>query len=536
VKAKVENLSTLAAHYGGETSEGTGSIRPIQVLLRDIVFETPLVDLGVEEGMLTQDGSVMLSADLGGLPLRLRGMLAFKSLEARSMDVSIGTGRAFFEGKLKAPFNVKGSLRSVKLDELLAVFSQVEGRGEIDGQIDVVGAGEDLSAWGTLRLKGGQVEGFPVEAAVPWLYKAGDFTVSQAKLESGAGDIALQVSADLRPNPLTDRFFARGTVRDVSMKKLERLLSPGVSLEGEGGMVDFWTSADQGGALAGKVFVRLPELKVEGKEVVKGLRANVFFSPNWNLAVDCLGEVFGGKIQGGGDVFRNTPSAPWRSTLAFTLKGAQSGLVAAAFPALAPLALSGNMDADAHIESLGNTLAVKGEARSQALTLAGTRFDALLASIRYERGAVVLEGLKARIGRAPLDLSGTVDLTTSELRFGGSLKGFDPQSIPELQQVEGLCDVALGVQGTLTSPKVAVTIAGSENKVAGVPLRRATLSGTYADGKISLPETTLSVPGGSVSFRGDVDLPQNGEPYLDLSGAVTNLEMGAIAQDSNVTG
>jgi hypothetical protein len=539
VKAKVEDLSTLAAHYGGEKSEGSSSIRPIQVLLHDITFDTPFAAVGVEEGFLTQDGSIMLSADLGGLPVRLRGTLAFESLEALSIDVSVGTtGRAFFAGKLTAPFKVKGSLQSVKLNELLAVFSQVEGRGEIDGQIDVMGAGENLGAWGTLRLKDGQVAGFPVEASVPWRYKAGDFSVSQAKLESGAGDIELKVSADLRPNPVTDRFFARGSVRNASMKKLERLLSPGVSLEGEGGMVDFWTSADQGGAVAGKVFMRLPELKVEGKEVVKGLRANLVLSPNWNLAVDCTGEVFGGKVFGAGEVLRSASNALWHSTLKFTLKEMKSNLVATAFPALAPLDLSGTLDADAHIVSLGNDLAVRGEARSQAFTLFGRRFDALSASMRYEKGTVVLEDLKARIDKALLDFSGAADLTTSELRFAGNLKGFNPQSIPELSQVEGLCDVTLEVQGTLTSPRVMVTLISNENKVAGVPLRHVKLSGTYENNKVYLPETTLQVPGGSLSFRGDVDLSKNGEPYLNLSGALTNLDLESIAQDwdMDVTG
>jgi hypothetical protein len=558
VRAKAEDLSTLAAHYGGEKSEGPGSIRPIQVLLRDITLETPFVSIAVDEGTLTQDGSVMLSADLEGLPVRLHGILAFRSLEALSMDVSVGAGRAFFQGKLTSPFNVKGTLRSVKLEELLAIFPQVEGKvkgkGEIDGQIDVLGAGENLSAWGALRLRKGQVAGFPIEATVPWGYRGGDFSVSSAKVKSGAGDLELKISADLRPVPVTDRFFVRGTVRNVSMKKLEQLfLSPGVNLEGEGGMVDFWTSADQGNALAGKVFVRVPELRVEGKEVLKGLRANVFLSPNWNLAVDCTGEVLGGKILGTGEVRPNAQNSlnsvnslnplnslntRWRSTMAFSLKEMKAALVAAAFPALAPLAPSGTLDADAYVVSLGNSLAVRGEARSSALTLAETRFDALSASLRYERGSVVLEGLKARIGKGLLDFSGVADLTTSELRFGGNIKGFNPQSIPALSQVEGLCDVTLGVQGTMTSPRVTAAITSEESKVAGVSLRRVRLSGTYENGKVSLPETILRLPGGSLSFRGDVDLPKNEEPHLDLSGVLTNLDLGTLTKswDTNVRG
>jgi hypothetical protein len=536
VRADAEDLSTLAARYGGKESESSASIEPIRVTLRDITLDTPLYSVEVEEGFLTQDGAVMLSADLGGLPVRVDGILSLDPLQALSVDVFLGTGRAFFGGKLTAPFDVKGVLHSVKLDELLAVFSDLEGGGEIDGHFNVMGAGENLGAWGSLRLSRGRVAGIPVEASVPWRYKNGDFSVTQAKVESLSADIELKVSADLRPVPLADRLLARGSVRNVSMNNLDRALSLGADLEGDNGMVDFWVSADQGGAVAGKVFVRLPNLKAKGMEIVKGLRASVILSPNRELAMDCTGEVFGGKVLGTGEV--RQAAALWRSTMRFSADGIDAALVAAAFPGLAPLAPAGVLNLSAGVENRGGRFVVEGQTRSQALTLGGVRLGSLLASVRWEEDSLVLEELRAQIGKAPLALSGRVNLATSELRFAGDLKRFDPRSVPALEQLEGLCDVTVSVEGTTKSPRVTAAAAGSENSVAGVPIRRMRLSGTYENDKITVPETVWPVPGGSLSFRGEIGLPKGGEPVLNLSGGLANLDLKTLSQswDTDVTG
>ena len=370
VRANVENLSTLALRYGGKSGESSApSIKPIRVTLRDITFDTPMYQIEIDEGLLAMDGSLALSADLGGLPVCVSGHLDFDQLQALSLDVSIGSGRAFLEGKLTEPLDIKGGLHSVKLGELMAVlpgFSTASGEGDIEGRFNVMGAGEHLGAWGSLYLNNGSVAGLPAEMSTSWSYKGGDFSLSNTKVKAMSADMDLKVSADLRPVPTADRFMARGTVRGVSMKNLERLLSLDVSLDGDNGIVDFWVSADLAGKTAGKVFVRLPDVKADGAQVIKGLRANVLFSPD-GVTVDGTAEAFGAKLTGAGD---------------------------------GSIGRNGSF-----------TMALGTEAGS-ALSLAGVKLEGLNASARYENGLITLDALRARIGKAPLNLAGTLSLTT----------------------------------------------------------------------------------------------------------------------------
>ncbi|MDR3265829.1 MAG: hypothetical protein LBT15_07455, partial [Synergistaceae bacterium] len=535
VRANVEDLSTLAARYGGEGGgSGSDGLRPIRVTLRDITFDTPLYSVSVGEGLLTRDGTVQLSADMGGLPVRVDGRLAFSPLEALSVDVRVGSGRASLAGRLMAPFDIEGRFGSLKLNELLSVFSKIDGRGNFDGNFTVQGAGESLKAWGRVGLTGGEIEGIPVSASIPWGYKEGNFVVSQAKMESLSADIELRVSADLRPVPLTDRLLVRGSIRNISMKNLDSALSLKMKLDGEGGMLDFWASADQGGKTAGKVFARLPDFRADGRQLVKGLRAEFLMFPDRSLTVDGSGEIFGAKLTARGETLKKGELRP---AVLFTVDKMNTALVAAAFPALASLAPSGAVSLTVRLDE---RLAAGAELRSAGLVLAGVRFDDLAASARYDGGRVVLDGLRGRIGKAPLDLSGVVDLKTGALRFDGSLRGLSPASVPALAgNVAGACDVVLTAQGTTRFPEVTVAVSGEEIRVADVPVRRPRLSATWADGRVSIPETELTLPGGTVSFRGSVGLPKGAEPILDISGSLTGLDLGkalSSTADMPITG
>jgi hypothetical protein len=224
--------------------------------------------------------------------------------------------------------------------------------------------------------------------------------------------------------------------------------------------------------------------------------------------------------------------------MSFTAKGLDMALAAAAFPALASLTPSGVLDLAAKVENRGGRLAVEGQASSQTLTAGGVKLTSLAADLRLEKDSVVLKEAKAQIGRAPLALSGNVNLKTSELRFTGTLNRLDPKSIPALEQFQGLCDVTVNAEGTLKSPKVTAAVVGSQNSVGGIPIRGMQLSGTYENDKVVVPETVLLVPGGSLSFRGEVGLPPGGEPVLNLSGALVNLDLRTFSEpgDTEVTG
>ena len=545
VRANAEDLSALASHFGdgnggnGEEPDSPITIRPLRVMLRDIIFDTPMYQFEINEGLLVHDGYLTLSANWGELPIYASGSLDFNPLQVLSLDVLIGSGRVSLAGNLIEPLNVKGELYSIKLDELLAVLpgvSAISGHGNIGGSFNVTDAGEHLEAWGSIGLKDGSVAGLPIEVSTSWSYTGDGHFLADTRAEIMSADVEVRVSADLNPLPTADRFKARGLARGLSMTNLAHILPLDVSLEGDNGMVDFWASADHTGKTAGRVFVRLPELKVDDRQIISGLRASVDLSPDRYVSVDYTGEVFGAAISGIGSVILPQGDAEWSPAMTFTASGINSSLVAAAFPALAPVEPSGLLDLRVQLQGQNpgqsSPFSAEFEAQSSALSLAGVRLDEFSVSARYENGLVTLDELKAMIGDAPLDFAGTLNLATSALRFDGGVKRLDMNSIPALTDsvMTGFCDISIIARGAIDSPEITVTVTGNDSTVMNIPLESFVFSCTYANDVITISETVLYVPGGSLMLHGSVAVPVGSEPILDVSSSLTNFDISAYSQ------
>ena len=536
VRTSTEKLSMLASYYGGEQEEteetSDFSIRPIRVKLRDIVLDTPIHQIEINEGLLTQYGDIALSVDLGELPIVVNGSLNFDPLEAHSFNVAIGSGRASLDGSLTEPFNIRSELHSINLGELLAALpflseAGIHGDGEISGYLTVAGAGEHLEAGGFLELRNGYIAGLPLSASTSWNFKDSNFSLTDARMTAMSADITLSVLADLRPIPADNRFFTRGAVTGISMEKLRPVLPPGFNLQGENGMLDFWFSADTDGNTAAKAFVRLPDVRLNGTQAIRGLRANVYLYPDQTMSLNSVGEVLGANISGTGCLLDGN--------LALTATGVNSALVAALVPALAPASPSGTLDLNIRLarlkdENAAIPFSLVVDATSPTLSLAGVRLSSLAVSAQHENDLFTLDNLTARIGNAPLNLAGTLNLSTSALNFDGSLSGLDARSIPDLPDVTGRGDVAVTVRGTTGSPIVTAAITGSNVTVMNIPLARPILSLTYANDRVTIPETTLQLPGGPLIFSGTVTLPPRSEPVLDVRSTLRNFDLQQLSQ------
>jgi len=537
VRTSTDKLSMLASYFAQEQDEESGetsemAIRPIRVKLRDIILDTPMHQFEINEGLLTHDGAIMLSADLGGLPLVVNGGLNFDPLQAHSMSVSVGSGHASLEGSLTEPFDIRSELRSINLGELLAVLpflaeAGINGNGEISGYLTVTGAAESLEAGGSLELTNGYIAGLPVSASTLWNFKDNRFSLTDTRMTAMSADISLSVSADLNPAPEGNRFFARGAVTGISMENLRHVLPPGVNLQGENGMLDFWASMNADGNTAGKAFVRLPDIRLNGVQAIRGLRANVYLYPDQTMSLNSVGEVFGANISGSG--------CAAAGNLALTISGVNSALVAALVPALTPASPSGALDLNIRLARLENENArtpfsLKIDASSSALSLAGVRLNNLAIAARHENNLFTLDSLAARIGGAPLNLAGTLNLSTSALNFDGGISELNVNTIPDLPDVTGRGDITVAVRGTTASPIVTASITGNNVTVMDIPFPRPVFSFTYANDSVTIPETTLQLPGGSLLFSGTVALPPRGEPVLDVRSTLNNLDIQPLSQ------
>ena len=526
----VESLRSLADRFGGGTASSEPlHVLPVRISVRDAAVSSPWGALNLTSLDLSEQGGLVLRSALGELPLEADAVIGFSPLEVVSSDVRIGKGKGSFKGRLEQPFDLRGDLSALSLGSLLELLpdgADLRGTGRLDGRFSVRGTVDDLEAGGVLSLTHTHVRDVPLELRLPWSWSGGVLTVSDAAFRSLSADASLALSADFRGGAGTSgpRLAARGSAKGVSLKNIGRLLTPQAGLAGEGGQVRFNLTADASGSVSGDLSASLPEVAAGGKRLVRNLTADIRLTPGAPPRIVCDGEVFGGRVRGRGEALRRDGAL--RPEMSFTATELDTALMASAFPALAAAAPSGKLALTVRVDE---AMAVSGTLSSPGLTAGGVTVRDLSASLRCADGRAVLERLEGRIGKAPLSLSGTADLRRKGLGFEGRVLGLDPRSIPQIaSQVRGLLDVKAFVGGSFSDPRVTVHLTGKDARVADIPLRGLKLSASYADGRLTLPESALNLPGGTLTLRGTVALPREGKPQLDLSGILNGLNLASL--------
>ena len=526
----VESLRSLADRFGGGTASSEPlHVLPVRISVRDAAVSSPWGALNLTSLDLSEQGGLVLRSALGELPLEADAVIGFSPLEVVSSDVRIGKGKGSFKGRLEQPFDLRGDLSALSLGSLLELLpdgADLRGTGRLDGRFSVRGTVDDLEAGGVLSLTHTHVRDVPLELRLPWSWSGGVLTVSDAAFRSLSADASLALSADFRGGAGTSgpRLAARGSAKGVSLKNIGRLLTPQAGLAGEGGQVRFNLTADASGSVSGDLSASLPEVAAGGKRLVRNLTADIRLTPGAPPHIVCDGEVFGGRVRGRGEALRRDGAL--RPEMSFTATELDTALMASAFPALAAAAPSGKLALTVRVDE---AMAVSGTLSSPGLTAGGVTVRDLSASLRCADGRAVLERLEGRIGKAPLSLSGTADLRRKGLGFEGRVLGLDPRSIPQIaSQVRGLLDVKAFVGGSFSDPRVTVHLTGKDARVADIPLRGLKLSASYADGRLTLPESALNLPGGTLTLRGTVALPREGKPQLDLSGILNGLNLASL--------
>ena len=524
----VESLRSLADRFGGGAASSEPlHVLPVRISVRDAAVASPWGALNLTSLDLSEQGGLVLRSALGELPLEADAAIGFSPLEVVSSDVRIGEGKGSFRGRLEQPFDLRGNLSALSLASLLELVpgsADLRGTGRLDGRFSVRGTVDALEAGGVLSLTRARVRDVPLELRLPWSWSGGVLAVPDAAFRSLSADASLALSADLRTGPSGLRLAARGSAKGVSLKNIGRLLAPQAGLAGEGGQVRFDLTADASGSVSGDLSASLPEVAAGGKRLVRNLTADIRLTPGAPPRIVCDGEVFGGRVRGRGEALRRDGAL--RPEMSFTATELDTALMAAVFPALAAAAPSGKLALTVRVDE---AMAVSGTLSSPSLTAGGVTVRDLSASLRYAGEQVALERLEGRIGKAPLSLSGTADLRRKELGFEGRVLGLDPRSIPQIaSQVRGLLDVKAFVGGSFADPRVTVHLVGKNTRVADVPLRGLKLSASYADGRLTLPESALNLPGGTLNLQGAVALPKEGKPQLDLSGRLNGLNLASL--------
>ena len=568
----VAHIQTLSDHFGGVEKEEEEveslhlTFQPLKVSIRDVHLTAPQGVFDLASLLLEKDGRLSLRARVeearsgAVLPIEADAQLGFAPLELVSSDICAGDGRFSLKGRLEPPFDFRGDLTALPIETILAFVpdSPVKASGRVDGRVSLRGdpPATPLTASGVISVPRSVVNDIPLSFRLPWSWDGKTFLLDGVNLKTKAAALDLTASADLEAG----RIQARGDARNISLREIGRIAAPDAGLAGEGGQVHFDLAAGLDGdveKVSGEIKARLPEVSVAGMRLVRGLDAAILVRPGEAPKLSCTGEVFGGKLFGRAEVAQTAGGV--RPEAILSLVNTDLSTLAAAFPAAADVKPSGRVTFTARV---AHDLSVTGSLRSEKLSAAGVVLQKLAADLNYKNnvasgkvtlgqvqasgvsvqdlaanlsyrdGRAVLDSLTGRMApKATLSASGRVDVKKQTMSFRAGIQDLDPRAIPQLKdaQFRGICNLEATAEGPFSNPRATVRLTGRNNGVAGLSLGNLDVSAQYANNQVTLSETRIKLPGGSVAFGGSV-APGGAEPKLDVTASATKLDLAQISK------
>ena len=183
-------------------------------------------------------------------------------------------------------------------------------------------------------------------------------------------------------------------------------------------------------------------------------------------------------------------------------------------------------------------LRIDAKLREASFEIAGTdTVHAVEGALAYEDGRVVVEGIDGRWRGAVLSVrGGDLEMDTGVIR-GLTLEatGVPARTVREiggedLPALDGRLSLMAELSGRVSAPAAEVTIDSEHLVVAGIAVDDVVASGRYIAGSAEIDHISATLLGGAVSAQGTLATDdETGEPYVELSGEVSSIDLAELA-------
>ncbi|MBN1333336.1 MAG: hypothetical protein JW971_06205 [Synergistales bacterium] len=288
----------------------------------------------------------------------------------------------------------------------------------------------------------------------------------------------------------------------------------------------------------GDVVITSPSVQTPLNVAVRDLRVQGIYAGNSLVINSLTSELAGGKLDMQGQV---SFSKPQRA--GFSLSGITSGLkVDSLFKDLGiPLDLKGTGNSSIKISGNVSSPVLEMEFETQKISFKGFLLNNVRASLKSRDGILYVKGLKADMGKSPIQLSGTVSLERNkgnelDLKAAVSQLGLDTFIDGSLAGIdlEGVLSADISIKGTPEDPFLEIKAASEKITLAGMNLGQTTLETQPSDKGPQEYMLTASVGKKPIEITGLFDTGSSGwEATFDAIG--TELDSAQLLEKVDKT-
>lgn len=557
VRSDLDRVLEVVNHFstGSEESEEDESeseeetpfkltkINPVNLAVHDVIFTTPYSNVSLYKLTLNESGKLLMYTKIISrdkvMPLRAEAKVNFDPLEIVSSDLSIGKNG---KGKLSAriePLKARLDLSALSLEELMRFSPErIKASGRIDSRIFVETKDDIMSASGIISMPRASIMDIPLNFRLPFKWDGGKMlAINNARLNTDAARVNLNSTMDIENMKLR----AKGEAMNISLYEIGRMFAPEAGLKGEGGNIKFDVDAILSGDILGRtkadIKANIPLISAAGINILRGLNASVKLKPKDTPKISMGGEIFGGKLFARGEALQDK-NGEIKPQAVLSVVNLDLNTLIRAFPDVAKSVSkpSGKVTINTKI---ADDLSVTGKVTSDKLSANGISLTKLLANLKYDyqKDRAALESFSANLGRAALKATANANLKDASFTLNANADNFDPKAIPELKDLSGVYTLRANVSGRYTKPesiKADVNLTGRNVAYSGMRLGGLNVPLSYANNTLRISDARASLPGGTLNFRGNVNLANTSNPGLELTASTQGINLAELLKGLNL--
>ena len=550
VKTGLEKIMTIVNHFpSSEKDEDennndeetfdlkTLKINPFNLKIQDVIFDSEYADLALQELSLNESGKIFLNTDIISnekiLPVKINASMNFEPLEISSSDLRIGEKiSAKFQGNLIPPFDMKTEFAVLNLDDIIKFLPEkpaIDFSGKIYGRVFLKTINDLLTASGVVSVPNGKVIDIPFNFRLPFNWNGKNlFELQGANLKTKAANVNLTSKFDIEKMSVN----AIGKAENISLREIGKLAAPEAKLEGENGFVNFDISTVLEGDILsrtnGEFYAEMPSISAAGLRILKGFSANANLKPGQAPKLSLKGEIFNGKLFARGEAAQDS-KGNIKPQAVISIVNLDVPTVIKTFPAAAK-SISNPSGKITTRTIVADDLSIKTKITSDKLSINGITLNNIIANLLYEhqRNKASLEDFQAYLGRSIINASGNADLKSSNFKFNARANNFEPKIIRELKDISGIYNLEADASGKYTDLKTITANAKLNGKnvgYSGMTVGDLEVPINFANNNLNIANSKITLPGGSVNFRGNVNLSNTSNPTVDIAASSPGINL-----------
>ncbi len=556
-------------------------INPANILIERVNFGTPYANLSLDKLTLDDTGKFMLDTKIISrdniLPLAMNARLNIPTLEIISSDLFIGKkGTGAISGKI-SPLNLRVDLTALSLDELMkfAPPMNIQASGRLDGRVFAVQdeAGR-VKASGVVSMPRANIMDVPLNFRLPFKWD-GEKILELDNASLNTELASLKFNAETNINTLAIK--ADGEARNVSLTEIGRMFAPDYGLKGENGNLrfDVDTIINSNNPMEilsntrADVNADIPSLTAMNMNVLQNLNAHVKLSPNDVPKISLGGRAFGGKLFARAETPQDD-DGNIKPQAVVSIVNLDINTLIKTFPELAKSlkSPSGKLTATARISDKLKTYAkitsdklslsgytlnnlqaemnynhekshVDGKIKSGKFSAMGYNLENILADVNYDvkKNYAELEKFSANFGKGKITASGNTNLKNSDFTFKADGANLELKNIPAAKAVTGIYNLTARASGRYTDMntiKAEAVLHAKNAGYSGLTIGNIDLPINFANNIVNIPSAKASLPGGSLNFKGNINIKNASNPNLDILASTQGLNLAQVMKQFNV--